>query len=368
VDDLFAEASRQLSICNACRYCEGYCAVFPALERRVLLGDSDITHLANLCHDCRACFTACMYAPPHEFAINPPAVLSEVRRRGYGSYLPDPPRLGGRSGLAGRARQSWLRGRAGVAALALAAAAGVAAAALAAHGGGPQGSPYRVIAYPVMLVVVALPCIWGAAVLAVAAARYWRHTAGSFRGLLNGRALLAAARHAATLRYLRGGGGDCSYPTDAPSAARRRLHSCVAYGFLACVGSTIAAAIEQDVAGVRPPYPVLSAPVLLGVVGGLGLLAGCTGLVALKRRADPVSSDPGMTSRDYGLLTALAVLAASGLLTLILRQTPAYAAILALHLTAVVTCFAIAPYTKFAHFVYRFLALVQDSAEAPGRQ
>jgi len=354
LDDLFAEASRQLTICNACRYCEGYCAVFPALERRALLDDSDITHLADLCHDCRACFTACMYAPPHEFAINPPAVFSEVRRRGYGSYLPDPP------------RPPWLRGRAGVAALALAAAATVAAVALAAHGGGPQGSPYRVIAYPVLLVIVAVPCIWGAAVLAVAAARYWRHTAGSFRGLLNGRALLAAARHAATLRYLRGGGGNCSYPTDAPSAARRRLHACVAYGFLACVGSTIAAAIEQDVAGVRPPYPVLSAPVLLGVVGGLGLLAGCTGLIALKRRADPVPSDPGMTTRDYGLLTALAVLAASGLLTLILRQTPAYAAILALHLTAVVTCFAIAPYTKFAHFVYRFLALVQDSAEALG--
>ena len=22
-------------ICNACRYCEGYCAVFPAIERRI---------------------------------------------------------------------------------------------------------------------------------------------------------------------------------------------------------------------------------------------------------------------------------------------------------------------------------------------
>jgi citrate/tricarballylate utilization protein len=355
VDDFFAEASRQLTICNACRYCEGYCAVFPALERRTLLEEPDITHLANLCHDCRACFTACMYAPPHEFAVNPPTVLSQVRRRSYGDYLPDPP------------RPRWLRGRAGVAALALAALVLVVAVAIAAHGGGPQGSPYRVIAYPVLLVIVALPCAWGVAVLAMAAARYWRHTAGSFRGLRSGRALLAAVGHAATLRYLRGGGADCSYPTDAPSAARRRLHACVAYGFLACVGSTIAAAIEQDVAGVRPPYPVLSAPVLLGVLGGLSLLAGCTGLIVLKRRAAPESSDPGMTSRDYGLLTALAVLAATGLLTLVLRQTPAYAVMLALHLAAVVTSFAIAPYTKFAHVVYRFLALVQDSAETAGQ-
>ena len=33
-DGPFAEADRQLTICNACRYCEGYCAVFPALERQ----------------------------------------------------------------------------------------------------------------------------------------------------------------------------------------------------------------------------------------------------------------------------------------------------------------------------------------------
>ncbi|MBO0803227.1 MAG: tricarballylate utilization 4Fe-4S protein TcuB [Nocardiopsaceae bacterium] len=360
-DGLFAEARRQLTICNACRYCEGYCAVFPALERRTVLEDPDITHLANLCHDCRACFTACMYAPPHEFAVNPPAVLSEVRRRTYDDYLPKLPRPPW-TGL------PWMRGRAGVAALAVVAAAGVAALALAVPGGGPAGSPYRVIAYPALLVLVALPCAWGVAVLAMAAARYWRQTAGSFRGLLNGRAWLAATRHAATLRYLRGGGADCSYPTDVPSAARRRLHGCVAYGFLACAGSTIAAAAEQDLAGVRPPYPVVSVPVLLGIAGGLGLMAGCAGLIWLRRRADPASSDPGMTSRDYGLLIALEILAVSGLLTLVLRQTPVYAGVLALHIAAVVTCFCMVPYTKFSHVVYRFLALVHDSAEAPGRQ
>ena len=32
--DLLEEAQRQMVICNACRYCEGYCAVFPALALR----------------------------------------------------------------------------------------------------------------------------------------------------------------------------------------------------------------------------------------------------------------------------------------------------------------------------------------------
>src|SRR5579875_4049690 len=116
MDDLYTEANRQLTICNSCRYCEGYCAVFPALERRTLLETGDITHLADLCHDCRACFTACMYAPPHEFALNPPAVLSEVRRRTYASYLPRLPGLSclrRPAGDSGAASGSEVAGRSG---------------------------------------------------------------------------------------------------------------------------------------------------------------------------------------------------------------------------------------------------------------
>src|SRR5262249_27847703 len=42
--------------------------------------------LANLCHDCRACYQACMYAPPHEFAVNVPALLSRGRLESYRRY------------------------------------------------------------------------------------------------------------------------------------------------------------------------------------------------------------------------------------------------------------------------------------------
>src|SRR5947208_48706 len=76
----------QLEVCNACRYCEGYCAVFPALERRRRFTPADVVYLANLCHDCRACFYACMYAPPHEFGVNIPKALAEVRERTYADY------------------------------------------------------------------------------------------------------------------------------------------------------------------------------------------------------------------------------------------------------------------------------------------
>ncbi len=84
---LVGEASRQLAVCNACRYCEGLCAVFPALERRSVLEAGDISQLANLCHDCRACFDACMYDPPHEFDLNIPEALSAVRVADYQRYV-----------------------------------------------------------------------------------------------------------------------------------------------------------------------------------------------------------------------------------------------------------------------------------------
>ena len=52
------EVGRQMQICNACRYCEGFCAVFPAMTRRLEFGTADAHYLANLCHNCGACLYA----------------------------------------------------------------------------------------------------------------------------------------------------------------------------------------------------------------------------------------------------------------------------------------------------------------------
>ncbi len=56
--ETLAEAERVMTICNACRYCEGHCAVFPAMELRLAFAAADLNYLANLCHDCGACFHA----------------------------------------------------------------------------------------------------------------------------------------------------------------------------------------------------------------------------------------------------------------------------------------------------------------------
>src|SRR5687767_1432889 len=75
-----------MQICNACRYCETYCAVFPAMTRRLAFGRADVHYLANLCHGCGACLHACQYAPPHEFAVNVPRAMAVLRRETYGRF------------------------------------------------------------------------------------------------------------------------------------------------------------------------------------------------------------------------------------------------------------------------------------------
>ncbi len=80
------EADRLMTICNACRYCEGLCAVFPAMEMRRTFADGDLNYLANLCHGCGACYPDCQYSPPHEFNVNVPAALAKVRNDSYARY------------------------------------------------------------------------------------------------------------------------------------------------------------------------------------------------------------------------------------------------------------------------------------------
>ncbi len=84
--DMKEEARRQAEICNACRYCEGYCSVFPSLHSNREFSDGEIIQLANLCHNCRGCYYACQYTAPHEFDLNLPAALAEVRQDSWEAF------------------------------------------------------------------------------------------------------------------------------------------------------------------------------------------------------------------------------------------------------------------------------------------
>lgn len=354
--DLFAEAERQLNVCNACRYCEGYCPVWPALELRTDLTPGDMTHLANLCHDCQACFTACMYTTPHEFAVNPPELFTRLREDGYRRYVwpHSVPR--------------WMRGRRGVVAWFGAVAALLVALSVLTNNGAVfaepnSGSAYELIPHLLLVAVVTVPTLWTVGVLCVAVARYWKDTHGPFRDLLHLRGWVTALGEGLQLRQMHGGGEGCDYPGDAPTSGRRYFHLATSYGFLLCFVSTVSAWFMQQFLGMLPPYGYLSVPVITGTAGGLGLLVGCTGLLVLKGRSDPARSTEQMLRADHGFLWALLVLAATGLLTLVLRGGPLFGPVLVVHLAAIVVAFGVAPYTKFVHWIYRLLALYKDGLD-----
>ena len=83
---ILEEADRLMTVCNSCRYCEGLCAVFPAMEMRRSFSDGDLNYLANLCHGCGACYTDCQFSPPHEFNVNVPQTLAIARAESYAAY------------------------------------------------------------------------------------------------------------------------------------------------------------------------------------------------------------------------------------------------------------------------------------------
>jgi citrate/tricarballylate utilization protein len=357
--ELLREAERQMVICNACRYCEGFCAVFPAMERRRSFTDGDLTYLANLCFDCRACFYACQYAPPHEFAINVPRVLADLRGDTYRDY--SSPRvlrnLWARSAVAG-----GLIGALCVAAVLFLVLLLRGPVALSSAFAG-EGAFYRVVPYLAMVLPALAITLYGLAVLLIGTVRFWRDTHGRPRELFDLRAFARAARDAFSLRYLAGGGDGCNYPDAGFSHARRWLHHLVFYGFLLDLAATTTAAIYDHFFDWVAPYPLLSWPVVLGTVGGVMLLVGTAGLLYLKWQSDTEPAEGRMATMDVAFLVTLLVTSVTGLALLALRETPAMGTLLAIHLGVVAALFITMPYGKFAHVFYRYAALIRNSIE-----
>jgi len=357
---LVEEAQRVLSICNACRYCEGYCAVFPALERRLEFTQHDVHYLASLCHNCGACLYACQYAPPHEFQLNFPRVLAQVRVETYRKYA-WPGFLAGlfqRNGVAVSVVTA-----ASLALVLVFCALWVDPGRLLAAHSDAEGSFYSVLPHNVMAGAFGVVSLLIAAAFIMGFVRFWPdmgEDVGEFvsRGSF-GRATLDALR----LKYLDGGGDGCTYPGGRPSFARRRFHHLTFYGFLLCFAATSVATLYHYVFGWKAPYPFWSLPVLLGTLGGVGLLIGPAGLLWLMRKRDPELADPKQAGMDAGFLILLFLTSLTGLLLLALRETRTMGLLLGVHLGVVLALFLTLPYGKFVHAFYRFAALVRFHIE-----
>ncbi len=361
-----AEIARVLQICNACRYCEGFCAVFPAMTRRLEFGRADVGYLANLCHNCGSCLHACQYAPPHEFAVNVPRAMAVVRLETYRDH-------------AWPAAFGRLYARAGLTvALALAGGLSFFLILTLLVGGGlvleaRDANFYAVFPHRLLAGMFGLVFFFVVAALLVGVARFWR-TLSPASGTdqreraaiaqVRGPAVAEAVRDAATLRYLGGGHGKgCNEADDRFTLARRRFHHLTAYGFLLCLASTSVATLLHYVFHLEAPYAWTSLPVILGTLGGIGLVIGPAGLLWLNLRRDPAHGDLGQRPMDRGFIALLLVVSITGLALLALRRTGAMPFWLALHLGSVAALFLTMPYGKFVHGFFRVAALLKHAIE-----
>ena len=357
-----SEVARQMQICNACRYCEGFCAVFPAMTRRLEFGKADIHFLANLCHNCGACLHACQYAPPHEFAVNVPQAMAQVRGQTYADYA-WPPALGQLY-----QRQGFTLSLALAAGLALFLVLGAVlqGGGLDALWGANLGANfYHLFPHNLLVGLFAPVFLFVVFALAMGVRRFWRDVTPATSGApLSAPATLEATDAVLRLKYLDGGHGDgCHNEDDAYTLKRRRAHHLTFYGFMLCFAATSLATVYHYVFGWAAPYDLPSVPKLLGAVGGVMLMLGTAGLWHLNRTRHALHGDAQQKPMDLGFIALLFLVSSSGLALWLARSTPALALLLCLHLGAVMALFATLPYGKFAHGVFRTASLLRHAIE-----
>jgi len=356
---ILEEADRLMTVCNSCRYCEGLCAVFPAMEMRRSFSDGDLNYLANLCHACGACYTDCQYSPPHEFNVNVPKTLAIARAESWATYA-WPGALSGlfaRSGLA-----ISIIAALSVAAFILAFAAFTDRQVLVGVHTGP-GAFYALMPHNVMAALFGLAFLYAIVALAMGVRAFWRDIGEPIGMLVEPASLWQAMKDAGRLRYLDGGGMGCVNEDERPTDHRKIYHHLTFYGFLLCFAATSVATLYHYFLAREAPYAWWDLPVALGTLGGIGLLIGPAGLLAEKFKRDPALVDEKRTGMDVAFTVMLLLTSLTGLALLVWRDTAAMGPLLALHLGVVFALFITLPYGKFVHGLYRYVALVRYAKE-----
>ncbi len=346
--DSIAEARRQVQICNACRYCEGYCSVFPAIHRQRTFSDGDILQLSNLCHNCRGCYYACQYIPPHEFELNLPRALASVQQDGWKSHAwpSGAARLFDRSGVVISA----------LLAISVAFLFWIATAIRPTDGEGF----YAYMSHGLMLMIFIPAFLLPLAAVAVSLRCYWKAIGGR---AVTWRAITRAIRSIAHMDNLSGGHGEgCNFEDeDRYTNSRRWFHQATLYGFLMCFASTCSGTVLHYGFGMEAPYGLFSIPKLLGVPGGVILCVGTAGLAWLKTKSNPELGAPSTWGGEMAFVLLLFLVSATGLVLYAATGTAAVEFLLPLHLGFVLAFFLSIPYSKMVHGFYRTAALLHDA-------
>jgi citrate/tricarballylate utilization protein len=356
---ILEEADRLMTVCNSCRYCEGLCAVFPAMEMRRSFSDGDLNYLANLCHACGACYTDCQFSPPHEFNVNVPKTFAIARADSWAAY-------------AWPSAFSGLFARNGLA-ISITAALSVAAfifgfvaltdrQVLVGVHTGPSAF-YVLMPHNAMAILFGVALLYAIVALVMGVRAFWRDIGEPIGVSADPGSLWQAMKDAGKLRYLDGGGVGCVNEDERPTDHRKIYHHLTFYGFLLCFAATSVATLYHYLFAREAPYPWWDLPVVLGTLGGIGLLIGPVGLLAERFKRDPALIDEQRTGMDVAFIVMLFLTSFTGLALLVWRDSAAMGPLLALHLGVVFALFITLPYGKFVHGLYRYVALVRYARE-----
>lgn len=348
------EVQRVLQICNACRYCEGFCATFQSMTRRLDFNVADVHFMANLCHNCGACLHACQYAPPNEFGVNIPQAMAKVRLETYQTYA-WPKQLGSiyqKNGLA-------LTMLTSVAIILFLLSMQTSSTGL--FNTNTDANFYAIFPHNSLAMIFGSVFLVMVLALTLGVRGFWRQVSTDPM-MLN--AAKDATHDMLTLKNLGGGHQQgCNEADDAFSLWRKRFHHMTFYGFLLCFAATSVATLFHYFLGWEAPYSYTSLPVILGTVGGLGLIVGPIGLLYLNLNRHPLHGDAAQKPMDIGFIASLLAISVSGLALLALRHTSVMGILLCVHLGFVMGFFLMMPYGKFAHGIFRSAALLKNAIE-----
>ena len=341
------EAKRQLAVCNACRYCEGFCAAFKAMTRYRAFDTETVVHMSNLCHNCQACYHSCQFTEPHEFGLNLPRALAVVRVDSWESHVPFP-------------RVSKLFQSSPLVSLASVLVVATMFWLIAGIPWLSSDTFYDLISHNALVWIFSPLFLAPLVIVFCGLARYWRTVNGE---RITWKQVLESLRSAATMKNLDGGAGQgCNYEKeDRYSQVRRWAHQATMYGFLLCFAATSTATVMHYGFDIVAPYPFLSLPKLLGVSGGVLLTLGTSKLIYLKTKASSLLEAPGRRASDYGFITLLWFVSTSGLLLYWLGDTDLAGSMLILHLAGIVCLFVSIPFSKMVHGFFRMAALIREA-------
>lgn len=353
ITKIYEDAQKSCIICNSCRYCEGLCAVFPAMEKKREFSLQDIDYLANLCHQCSECFYDCQYAPPHEFNVSIPAQFAAVRQQSYKKYsFPN---------FLGKAFDKNAFITSIILLIALFVGFVLASDFSFEDSLDAGGNFYMIIPYAYMVSTFVI--VGGLVFIALCAGIFNFAKSIELKGI-NYEAIKQSLKDVFNLKYLGGHKGEgCTYPNESRSNIRRYFHHLTAYGFLFCFIATTLGAIYQDFLGISAPYDFTQLPKIFGTIGGVMLCIGTLGLLILKLISDEKIVDKESVSMDYAFIIMLFLASFSGLILMLFKDSALLALVLYFHLSCVLAFFVMMPYSKFVHIFYRFVALLKYNAE-----